>query len=121
MFKKSRHVQMKCNIFFSVKLRRNWFYFYSTSRDYSQVQIEWFALPAAGTGDSKNSNKPLFLLRIKLHRRSEQTKIDGTGGMEIKLKPSTRSIREIVLSVAHTYFNCFPSRWCYRKEQRKKM
>jgi hypothetical protein len=121
MFKKSCHVHMQYNTFFSVKLRRNWFYFYGTGRDYSQVQIEWFALPAVGTGDSKNSNKPLFLLRIKLHRRSEQTKIDGTGGIKIKLKTRTRGIKRIVLSRAHTYFNCFPSRWCFTKEQGNKM
>jgi len=58
---------------------------------------------------SKNSNKPLFLLRIKLHRRSEQTKIDGIGGIKIKLKTRTRSIRKIVWNRTHTYFNCFPS------------
>ena len=121
MFKKSRHVQMQYNTFFSVKLRRNWFYFYGTGRDYGQVQNEWFALPAAGTEASKNSNKPLFLLRIKLHRRSEQTKIDGTGGIRIKLKTRTRSIRKIVWSRTHTYFNCFPSWWCFTKEQGKKM
>jgi hypothetical protein len=116
IFKKSCHVLTQYNTFLSAKLRRNWFYFYGTDRDYGQVQIEWFALPAAETGDSKNSNKPLFLLRIKLHRRGEQTKIDGTGWIKIKLKTRTRSIRKIVLSRAHTYFNCFPSRWCFTKE-----
>lgn len=70
---------MQYNTFFSAKLRRNWFYFYSTSRDYGQVQNEWFALPTSGAQASKNSNKPLFpfLLRIKQQGRSEQTKIDG--------------------------------------------